>query len=203
MRTAGLILVAAIVLGGCDDSSPSTSPPAGLTDLLGAYRTQPFAAVDATIVRAVDDICRRDLAAEGIVVGDLQPILADARGEGRVILTLTGPDGRVAHCQVRLEAGGGIDVEGTGVSEGEPIGPTEIRISSASSVVGQAGVGRQTLEGIIGAQVSAVHVTLFDGSRLIASTGAGRFAVWWPLPGRAVRLQGYDAAGNLVADAPM
>jgi hypothetical protein len=55
-------LLAGLVLSGCGDSGETIIPAAGVTEITGPYRPEPYRAFDPAIIASVEDECRPQMA---------------------------------------------------------------------------------------------------------------------------------------------
>jgi hypothetical protein len=199
-------LVLAFVLAGCGGSSDESAlPVAGVNELLGPYRTEPYQAFDPALVALLRDTCLQDFAGELRLAPGLTPTLVDGRGGGRFILLLTAPGGE-ADCIGRLDASGVPSTEGGGSSGGGGgpplIGPREVAPGGGGSGSGAGGDTYSYVTGQIGSEIGGVVLELTDGNRVTASIGGARYAAWWPSSQQVARILAYGRNGEFVGETP-
>jgi hypothetical protein len=203
VRGGALVLAASLLLGACGDTTPEPAPiVAGLAELTGPYRAEPFRAFDPALVILLRDACLRDFAGEVRVARGLEPVLVHGRGGGRFMVLLAAPDGE-AECTGRLDASGVPSTEGGGSSRDGArvvIGPREVAPGGGGSGSGLGGDAYAYATGRVGSEIGGVVIALADGTSVTASIGGGRFAAWWPGEAQPTRLLGFDRAGNQVVN---
>ena len=132
-----LILAASLLLGACGSREETTLPVAGVDELLGPYRTEPYRAFDENLIRSVGEECSGNFREAFNAQPEL--LLADGRGGGRIMLIYGEADGDTGECLAKINADGGPTVDSSGFSSGagprQP-GPVEIFPSSSGSASG-------------------------------------------------------------------
>jgi hypothetical protein len=204
IRWAALALVA-LFLWGCGDSGETIIPVAGLTELAGPYRTEPYRAFDTAVIAAVEAECRKAQGGPPMIPPAAGLVLADARGGGRVYLMFRGGNGQTGECFGTIDATGRVSIEGGGGGASDEMpgpGPLELGASSGMTSSGGPGGSWSAQSGSAGSEVGGVVVELGDGTRIVATTAGGRYAAWWPGEQQAVRILVYDRSGNLVREQP-
>jgi hypothetical protein len=194
-------LVAILALAGCGGDAPVIQA-AGLDEMLGPYRTEPFSALDPAAIQSMELGCREeDGGVQSLIAQPMTLVLADIRGAGRFTLLFTGPDGTTGECTGAIDANGTASVESSGGSLGGDsikLGPLELGSSSGSAALGPGSESWSAVNGQIGSEIGGIVVELNDGTRVTASIAHGLYAAWWPGQAQQVRLHVYDRAGNLV-----
>ena len=202
MGHRGALIFAFVLVAGCGGSNDESAlPVAGVDELLGPYQTAPYRAFNENLIRSVGEQC--DASLREAFNAQPEPILADGRGGGRLMLIYAEPDGDTAECLVKIDRNGTPTVDSSGFSSGagqnQP-GPLEIFPSSGGSASGPE--PWSYVHGSIGSEIGGVVISLADGTNVTASVGGGRFAAWWPGEAEPNRIRGFDSAGRQVADEP-
>ena len=198
MTRAGLAAVLTLV-AACGGDEASAIPAAGRAEILGPYQVEPYRAFDRAAIEPLERACQTgDAGMEPMIRPPLQPVLADARGEGRIILLYEAADGSYAECTGKLQPDGSVQLEGGGSGSSDlALQPFELG-PSAGSVVESGSDSWSAVNGTIGSEIGGVVIELEDGTRITASVGNGRYAAWWPGSIGNRRTLAYDRAGNLV-----
>jgi hypothetical protein len=199
INRAAAALVAALLIGGCGDSSESLLAVAGTDEILGPYQTEPYQAYDPAMLEALGEECAGMLGGIGTAY---QLVLADGRGGRRLMLLYASANG-FAECFGRFDPEGRPLADGGGTSTGDmpvPLGPSEIRVESGGGGSSDGGEAWAYVHGAAGSGITRVVLELADGTQITASLAGGRFAAWWPGQIETVRVRGYDETGALVAD---
>jgi hypothetical protein len=202
IRRATIALIATMLVGGCGDSSEPALAVAGVDEILGPYRTEPYRAYDPAMLEAFENEC---LGMLGGLDTQYELVLADGRGGGRLMLLYTGPDGGSAECFGRFDDTGQPTSDGGGTSSGgvePPLDGLELRPGSSGGGTSENGEEWSYVHGSAGPGIRGVVIEVGDGARITASLAAGTFGAWWPGGQGPVRIQGFDDAGTLVADEP-
>jgi hypothetical protein len=202
INRAGAAIVAALLIGGCGESSESLLAVAGIEEILGPYQTEPYQAYDPGMLEALGEECAG-------IIGDIgsayRLVLADGRGGGRLMLLYASRNGS-AECFGRFDSGGRPLADGGGTSTRDgppvPLGTSELRAESGGGGSSDGGDAWAYLHGNAGSDIARVVLELADGTAITASLAGGRFAAWWPGQIDPAKIQGYDASGTLVAEQP-
>ena len=211
-RLGAIVVVATLVGAACGDRETDVpeaqADPALIGELTGPWLPEPLV-LDLPLRNRIELACRRLI---GPLPGSTVAVM-DARGEGLVIVRMTGrTPGTCPALEITeqgnvnstgggwrndeapelLEAIGDLELaafEPGGVDRGRPD-------AEGLSVIGRAGIGIAAVVVEPPGQASA-HATL-DG---------GWFAAWWPVPldnddaREPIAIRGLDAAGKTVAEA--
>jgi hypothetical protein len=192
------LLAAAALSAGC----AGLLPQSGTTNLGGPWRPEPFAVAD-TILLDAERACRRDLG--GMVRPDNTFVVADARGDGVLLVAFAGP-ASAAMCEFGVSEDGKLHARGGGSSESSDpwprLGPTDVETQGVG-ISDDGVVQRSSTTGRAGALVARVEIVTPAGLRLRASLGRdGWFAAWWPAGDEQIVVEAYDASGALVGSSP-
>jgi hypothetical protein len=202
---AAVALFAGLVLAGCGASSETILAAAGIAEIAGPYRTEPYRAFDPSLIAAVEAECRQALNDPTMVPPAAGLVLADARGGGRMFLMFRGANGQMGECFGTVDATGQIAIEGGGgggPDDVPPPGPLELGSSSGMASSGGPGGSWTAQAGIVGSEVGGVVIELGDGTQIVATTAGGRYAAWWPGEQSPTRILVYDRSGNFVSEQP-
>jgi hypothetical protein len=186
-----VVTVAAATAAGCGGPATEAVETHSIVD---PWQPIPFA-VDEAILRSADAACR-DLQLRVAAVGEvLQPVVADTRGDSKVLVVYVGGNTE-ADCLVPIAADGTADPASGGSSSGntfEPLPPGAVAITTGtSSSDGSSVVGR------VGPGVARVEIGTASGRRLQASlTRTGWFAAWWPGEDAHGPVTAFDASGTV------
>lgn len=205
VRRVAVALFAGLVLSGCGDSGETIIPAAGLAEIAGPYRTEPFRAFDPTLITAVEAECRKTLDDPTMIPPGAGLVLVDARGGGRLFLIFRGGNGQVGECFGTVDSTGAITIEGGGggsTDDVPPPGPLEVGSSSGMGSGGGPGGSWMSQSGIVGSEVGGIVIELGDGTRIVATTAGGRYAAWWPGEQSPTKVLVYDRGGNFVSEQP-
>ena len=198
-------LLAGLVLSGCGDSGETIIPAAGVTEITGPYRPEPYRAFDPAIIASVEDECRTANGGGLLIPPAASLVLADARGGGRLYLMFRGAKGETGECSATMDATGRITIEGGGSGSGEDVpgpGPLELGSSSGMSSSGGPEGSWSAQAGSVGSEVGGVVIELGDGTRIVATTAGGRYAAWWPGEQQPTKILVYDRSGDFVREQP-
>jgi hypothetical protein len=194
-------LLAALLIGGCGDSSESVLAVAGIDEIVGPYQAEPYQAYDPGMLEALGNECAGMLGGIGSAY---KLVLADGRGGGRLMLLYASPNGS-AECFGRFDSAGRPLTDGGGTSTSDvplALGSNEIRVESGGGGSSDGGEAWAYLHGAAGSDITRVVLEMADGTQITASLAGGRFAAWWPGQVNTVQVQGYDETGTLVAEEP-
>ncbi|HET9458049.1 MAG TPA: hypothetical protein VFO78_11945 [Candidatus Limnocylindrales bacterium] len=220
MRRLSLVclLVAVVALApavaACADEPPELEPlPPQLAtpaDLVGPWRATPFL-VDPALWVAIEQTCRREIE---LPPGSRAAII-DVRGAEVATVRMTGQvAGSCNALQVSRTgqvAGAGGGWSGAAAEELPRLGDAQIgSIDRGSIGGGDLKVQGWSVSGRVGAAIASIVIVPPGAPSVLATLRDGWFAAWWPGPPAAddrgppphppVVIQGFDAAGLLVAE---
>jgi hypothetical protein len=134
---------------------------------------------------------------------NLPTALVDARGEN-VATAVLADDERSIECRVRIDAAGGVTIDGVFRLTPSAVAPVDGgRLSLASLVAVPDREGdRMLVMGRVGPQAFQVKVRFGDDPALLASNANGWYAAWWPGHARATTIVAVDDQGLVVGSIP-
>jgi hypothetical protein len=138
------------------------------------------------------------------VPDDLDLVVVDARGGGRLALFYAGQLGSFADCpSMTVSADGSVgDMGGGNIGTigplGAPVADNELRVVWAVSS-GEGRSGSTQRVGQSGSSIELVSVRPAEGEPILATLADGWWSAWWPGTDRGrVGIGGFDASGELV-----
>ena len=197
--------MAGLFLTGCGDSGETIIPAAGLAEIAGPYRTEPYRAFDPAVIAGIEAECRTEQGAPPMIPPASELVLVDARGGGRIFLTFRGGNRQTSECFASIDATGQVAIDGGGGGSSDdipPPGPLELGSSSGMSSSGGPDGSWSAQAGIVGSEVGGIVIELGDGTRIVATTAGGRYAAWWPGEQSPTKILVYDRSGNFVSEQP-
>ncbi len=209
---AVLLIIACLGLAACGDipgptagaatlaPEPSGPPPtldaAAAADAaaLGPWRRGPVQPSPA-LAAAAENACRAQEA-----VGSLPLAVADARGEGRMVLVFAGPDA-AALCHVAVTEDGGTTADArpvAGFETAETPGEGKLGLRDVEVVNDTAGAWTVVV-GQVDEAANTVEVS-FDADAAWAKTSMrdGWYAIWWPGADRALAVASVDRRNTVI-----
>lgn len=163
-------------------SASPTSPASGQTAAAeAACLAQVPSASDAERARAHGTATPVMGALLKIAPGEWHAVLADTRGSSTMILLEAGKNEARASCLSGASASEAVMSVGPVGAQTTSVAAGQAQVVSAGS---QAVNGHQFsyIEGRVGANVTAVTITLNDDTHVSATVANGYFAAWWPGP---------------------
>jgi len=177
--------------GETASAEPTSIPP---TQLNGPWLATPLELGDPQIAVISDACAAAARTSLGEAEANLPTALVDARGENVATAILAG-DELAIECRARIDSAGGFTVDlvvrlapAPAPANGERIGPTTIVTIPDREGDRMVAVGR------VGSTASEVKISFDDGSEVVASTGNGWFAAWWPGRARPRQIVASDGA---------
>ena len=198
VRLAIVVAAAAVVGAGCG-SETSPVPVVQVGGVLGPWQPRPFALTDRVGAGALAACKESSMVPAG---GELR--LVDVRGGARITFIFTAAPNTVASCDVLASSDGTYSMTGgSGSSSAQPpavLAPAELLVVSASpegggTLNGLTAPGRMGVYGRAGSQVAAVEFVV-AGQPIMATTGNGLFAAWWPSDARWTQMTAIGADGQ-------
>jgi hypothetical protein len=178
-------LVAAGLAAACGAEGPVETPPVipipQVRDAGIPWQAEPIRLPDDQLAAAI-----RACQANQMIPLGAQIVLVDARGRGRATVLYTAPGPTSGDCVVEREDGGFHPRSGSAIT-GDPIGvvgPNDVQsdgvgVEGGQTINGLSAPPISSLSGRVGANVVAVQLVV-AGRPILASTGNGWFAAWWP-----------------------
>ena len=125
-------LLAGVLVSGCGDSGETIIPAAGVSEITGPYRAEPYRAFDPAIIASVEAECRTANGGGLLIPPPAALVLADARGAGRLYLMFRGAKGETGECVGTMDAARRITIDGGGSGSGDDVpGPGPLEIGSS------------------------------------------------------------------------
>jgi len=206
-----VLAIAGLVAACADDNAdvPIGRPPATLAELTGAWQATPLR-LDPLMWGTIENACRRDIE----FPAGAHALHVDVRGGGVAIVRMTGAQSGTCYA-LQITATGQVNGAGPGArSEAAehwviPAGTTLGPIEQQSVEGGDLKVTGRSVQGPVGAGIQTVIVQPLGQPQIAATVMNGWFSAWWPValpqnqqgaplaPG-PVRIQGFDANGQLV-----
>ena len=121
-----------------------------------------------------------------IGAGEWQTTLSDTRGRYTMMILQAGNGGLATACRASIGAPSPFVMMESGGAATAPPAPGEVRVLTDAESTGQgAGDGAESapftvVDGEVGSGVTALTLTLKDGTQVQASVEKGWFLVWWP-----------------------
>ena len=196
LRVAALIAVA---LAGCDSTGTPGPHVLPIRDPSIPWQAEPFA-VAAPLLAAAIASCQ-----QGGIPAEARPVLADARGEDRIVVVFESADRKTnGSCLTLHSSAGTWQSTSSGVMRGSEAPPLpaagriempSIGTEGGETINGLTGLTRTTAIGRAGTGVAGVQL-IVAGRPVAASIGNGWFAAWWPTGDRVLQLTALGADGQ-------
>ena len=204
--------VLAVAVAACANDQPVLPvdpPPATLAQLTGPWQAAPMR-LDPVIWGTIENACRRDIE----FPAGAHAMHVDVRGGGVAIVRMTGAQSGTCYA-LQIMADGHVNGAGPGarsdarerwvVPAGTTLGPIEQQTVEG----GELKVTGTSVQGPVGAGIQTVIVQPLGQPQIAATVMNGWFSAWWPValpqnqqgappPAAPIRIQGFDANGQLV-----
>jgi hypothetical protein len=189
----------AVGLAGCDSTEAPGERVLPIRDPSVPWQAEPFA-VAAPVLAAAIASCQ-----QGGIPAEARPVLADARGQDRIVVLFESADRKTnASCSTLRSSDGTWQSTSSGVtqeSEARPL-PAAGRVEMPSvgteggdTINGLTALTRTMAIGRAGAGVAGVQF-IVAGRPIAASVGNGWFAAWWPTGDPVTQLTALGADGQ-------
>ena len=192
-RAASLLALLTLgIAAACGADGPTDAPPAILVPLIRdagvPWQPEPIRLPDDQLAAAI-----RACQANQMLPAGAQVVLVDARGRGRVMVLFTAPGPTSGDCVVERDSDTFHPRSGSAMT-GDPIGvvgPNDVVSNGVGSEGGETFNGLtapaiSSVSGRVGVNVAAVQLVV-AGRPILATTGNGWFAAWWPSADRPTR----------------
>ena len=205
-KSLAVLLVAGLATA-CGADAPSDPQPAipvpPLRDASVPWQPAPIRLPDDQLAAAI-----RACQGNQMIPAGGQIVLVDARGRGRAMVLFTAPGPTSGDCTVELDSNGFHPRSGSAMT-GDPVevvGPNDVQTNGLGTEGGETLNGLtapaiSSLTGRVGSNVAAVQL-IVAGQPILATTGNGWFAAWWPSADAPTRTIAIGRDGVPLPSAP-